>query len=91
MNEVELLNRWLVVPDTREIWERMGKKYFGVVASLADASPTDNEMPVYEEAEEVLNRSAEILKELEEYKGAGEEIREVSDSRGFHSHPLIIC
>ena len=42
-----------------------------------DASPTDNELPVYEEVEEVLNRSADILKELEEYRGAGEEIREV--------------
>ena len=41
-----------------------------------DASPTESEKEVYEVVKEVLGLAPEILKELEEYKGASEEIRE---------------
>ena len=44
--------------------------------SILDASPTESEREVYEVVKEVLGLAPEILKELEEYKGASEEIRE---------------
>lgn len=41
-----------------------------------DALPTDSEKEVYEVVKEVLSLAPEILRELEQYAGASEEIRE---------------
>jgi len=40
-----------------------------------DAQPTEAEKPVYDEAQVVLERAFRILQELQDYKGASQEIR----------------
>ena len=45
---------------------------------LLDANPTEAEKEVFEVIREVLSLAPEILRELEQYKGASEEIRDVS-------------
>lgn len=45
--------------------------------SLADAQPTEAEREVWEEVDVVLKDAKAILDELQAYKGAGPEIREV--------------
>ncbi|XP_065062160.1 CYFIP-related Rac1 interactor B-like [Rhopilema esculentum] len=47
-----------------------------IFIDFENASPTESEREVYEVVREVLGLAPEILKELEEYKGASEEIRE---------------
>ena len=42
---------------------------------IADAQPTEAEKEVYDEAQVVLERAHRILQELQEYKGASQEIR----------------
>ncbi|CAG0915091.1 unnamed protein product [Notodromas monacha] len=49
---------------------------YDIYLDFENASPTENELAVYEEVNEVLKRCDEILQELEGYRGAGEEIRE---------------
>jgi hypothetical protein len=48
-----------------------------VLLSL-DAQPTDGEQETFEEVQRVLRNSEPILEEIQCYKGAGKEIREVS-------------
>jgi len=43
-----------------------------------DAQPTERELPVYSQVKEVLQYANAILYELQQYKGASNEIREVS-------------
>ena len=52
-----------------------------------DAQPTsDAEKAVYDEVRVLLKQCAEVLKELDEYKGAGDHIRNVrSDQSSFKS------
>jgi hypothetical protein len=45
-----------------------------------DAQPTDGEQETFEEVQRVLRNSEPILEEIQCYKGAGKEIREVSTS-----------
>lgn len=46
-------------------------------SSVADAQPTDAEREVWDQVDVVLKDAKEILDELQAYKGAGAEIREV--------------
>lgn len=48
-----------------------------VVVRPADAQPTDAEREVWEQVDVVLKDAKGILDELQAYKGAGVEIREV--------------
>ncbi|MEQ2215713.1 hypothetical protein XENOCAPTIV_004739 [Xenoophorus captivus] len=48
-----------------------------LVLSFADAQPTEAERDVWEEVDVVLKDAKGILDELQSYKGAGQEIREV--------------
>lgn len=50
---------------------------FYVVSLLLDAQPTEMELESYEIVDEVLQHSKDILIELQTYKGAVNEIREV--------------
>lgn len=45
--------------------------------SVVDAQPTESEQETFEEVQQVLERSESILEEIQQYKGAGKEIREV--------------
>lgn len=47
-----------------------------IAGFFVDASPTELEKEVFEVVKEVLAAAPEILRELQEYKGASEEIRE---------------
>jgi len=49
-----------------------------VVLMSLDAQPTDGEQETFEEVQRVLRNSEPILEEIQCYKGAGKEIREVS-------------
>jgi len=49
----------------------------------ADASPTDVELPVWTQVEDVLQRTGEILLELSVYRGATLQIRDVSCLHSF--------
>jgi hypothetical protein len=49
-----------------------------VVLMFLDAQPTDGEQETFEEVQRVLRNSEPILEEIQCYKGAGKEIREVS-------------
>lgn len=49
-----------------------------VVLLSLDAQPTDGEQETFEEVQRVLRNSEPILEEIQCYKGAGREIREVS-------------
>jgi hypothetical protein len=49
-----------------------------VVLLSLDAQPTDGEQETFEEVQRVLRNSEPILEEIQCYKGAGKEIREVS-------------
>lgn len=44
----------------------------------ADAQPTDAEREVWEQVDVVLKDAKGVLDELQAYKGAGQEIREVN-------------
>lgn len=46
--------------------------------STADAQPTDAEREVWDQVDVVLKDAKGILDELQAYKGAGQEIREVN-------------
>jgi hypothetical protein len=48
-----------------------------------DAQPTDGEQETFEEVQRVLRNSEPILEEIQCYKGAGKEIREVSTCHTF--------
>lgn len=50
---------------------------FMLLLSSADAQPTDAEREVWEQVDVVLKDAKGILDELQAYKGAGVEIREV--------------
>lgn len=52
-----------------------------VVLMPLDAQPTDGEQETFEEVQRVLRNSEPILEEIQCYKGAGKEIREVSTCR----------
>jgi CYRIA/CYRIB Rac1 binding domain len=43
----------------------------------SDAQPTENEQKTFSIVQKVLKNSETILDELQQYKGAGKEIREV--------------
>jgi len=49
----------------------------------SDASPTELELPVWTQVEEVLQRTDEILLELSVYRGATMQIRDVSRLHSF--------
>jgi CYRIA/CYRIB Rac1 binding domain len=44
---------------------------------ISDAQPTENEQKTFAIVQKVLKNSETILDELQQYKGAGKEIREV--------------
>lgn len=48
------------------------------MSSSADAQPTDGERVVWDQVDVVLKDAKGILDELQAYKGAGQEIREVT-------------
>lgn len=48
-----------------------------LLLSSADAQPTDAEREVWDQVDVVLKDAKGILDELQAYKGAGQEIREV--------------
>ena len=45
----------------------------------ADATPTESEREVYNVVSSVLDEAPRILKELQDYQGANEEIRQVKN------------
>ena len=45
---------------------------------IVDAQPTERELPVWSRVESVLKYANSILYELHQYKGASNEIRDVS-------------
>lgn len=45
----------------------------------ADATPTESEQEVYNVVSSVLDEAPRILKELQDYRGANEEIRQVNN------------
>lgn len=49
-----------------------------LLSSPADAQPTDAEREVWDQVDVVLKDAKGILDELQAYKGAGQEIREVN-------------
>lgn len=49
-----------------------------VFVFFSDAQPTDGEKAVFEEVGKVLMRAFEVLDDLQRYRGAGDEIRDVS-------------
>lgn len=49
-----------------------------MLSSPADAQPTDAEREVWDQVDVVLKDAKGILDELQAYKGAGQEIREVN-------------
>lgn len=51
---------------------------------FADAQPTEAEREVWEQVDVVLKDAKDILDELQSYKGAGQEIREVQMSPFIH-------
>lgn len=51
--------------------------------SFLDATPTESEKEVYEVVNGVLVVAPQILQELQNYRGANEEIRQVSFLWGF--------
>lgn len=53
---------------------------------MADARPTDAEREVWEQVDVVLKDAKGILDELQAYKGAGVEIREVRRSPAAWAH-----
>ena len=59
-------------------------KLYCCVCSPADASPTDVELPVWTQVEEVLQQTGEILVELSVYRGATLQIRDVSTNRSIY-------
>lgn len=50
---------------------------WAVIVSILDAQPTEEEREVWEQVDVVLKDAKGILDELQAYKGAGQEIREV--------------
>lgn len=44
----------------------------------SDAQPTDEEKAVFDDVSKVLTRAYEVLDDLQHYRGAGDEIRDVS-------------
>jgi len=55
------------------IWKQ--KEDDGVVIDFDNAKPSESEAKIYAQASELLERGALILKTLEDYKGAREEVR----------------
>jgi hypothetical protein len=51
---------------------------------LVGAQPTEEERALYAEVRALLDKSGDVLQELEEYKGAGDHIRSVRISVGKH-------
>jgi hypothetical protein len=47
------------------------------VLLFTDAQPTESEQKIFEQVQVVLRKSVMILDEIQQYKGAGKEIREV--------------
>ena len=47
--------------------------------TVTDAEPTERELAVWQRVESVLKYANSILYELHQYKGAANEIREVSE------------
>lgn len=52
-----------------------------VYVSLSDAQPTEGERDVWNQVNSVLQDSESILTALQAYKGAGQEIRDVRNSK----------
>jgi len=48
---------------------------YDIFLDFENAQPTDAEKPIYDEAQVVLERAHRILQELQDYKGASQEIR----------------
>jgi len=48
---------------------------YDIFLDFENAQPTEAERPVYDEAQVVLERASRILQELQDYKGASQEIR----------------
>ncbi|KAG5676777.1 hypothetical protein PVAND_006586 [Polypedilum vanderplanki] len=56
------------------------KSSYDIFLDFENAQPTNGELEVYKEVNEVLEKSDKILEEIQIYKGAGREIREaISD------------
>ena len=58
--------------------------------SFADAQPTDAEREVWEQVDVVLKDAKGILDELQAYKGAGQEIREVIQMSKTHGRDAAL-
>ncbi len=55
-------------------------------AIFLDCRPTQEELAVWQRVQEVLQSSATILRELHQYKGAANEIREVRGLCSMHCY-----
>ena len=59
---------------------------------IVDAQPTERELPVWSRVESVLKYANSILYELHQYKGASNEIRDVSSfTHEFAYIAIQIC
>ena len=56
---------------------------------LADCAPTEDEKPVWEGVQAVLNQTDSILQQLRGYKGAANEIRQVWMTRWTEENMLL--
>lgn len=65
----------------REI--RLTAVYIVHIFRNSDAQPTNEELETYREVQCVLQDAKQILHELQQYKGAGNEIREVKNKLCF--------
>jgi len=54
---------------------KSGRQFLTVFLFFSDAQPSEAEKPIYDEAQVVLERAHRILQELQDYKGASQEIR----------------
>ena len=64
------------------MWHR--SSFMVAVGCSSDASPTEVELAVWTQVEEVLQRTDEILVELSVYRGATLQIRDVSQLYSLH-------
>ena len=46
-------------------------------STISEAEPSENEREMFSRINEVLKKAPKLLQDLRDYKGAGEEIREV--------------
>lgn len=58
---------------------------FFVLSCYLDAQPTESEKEIYNQVNVVLKDAEGILEDLQSYRGAGHEIREVKSAYTFFS------